>query len=81
MHNAALYGLTKFNIILRLTQKMKKYSITADTKSDLIDFVDNLAKKLMLLAEPVADSTCTGYGFCECNSANVARFADAIFSS
>lgn len=27
---------------------MKKYSITADTKSDLIDFVDNLAKKLKL---------------------------------
>lgn len=29
----------------------------------------------------VTDSTCTSYGFCECNSANVARFADAIFSS
>lgn len=29
---------------------MKKYSITADTKSDLIDFVDNLAKKLKLKA-------------------------------
>lgn len=31
---------------------MKKYSITADTKSDLIDFVDDLAKKAQAEGEP-----------------------------